>query len=96
MNNWARGRAGVPRWAGLLAVALEKFTLEGLDIMFEEAAFRWHEILGVSPEADAIAARRAMTRLALLYHPDKRGPVKAPRAWPNSRVSSNSAEWRHS
>jgi transcriptional regulator with XRE-family HTH domain len=73
VNNWARGRAAVPRWAGILAVALEEFTPEGLDIMVDEAAFHWHEILGVSPGADATAARRAMTRLALLYHPDKGG-----------------------
>ncbi len=32
-----------------------------------------HEVLGVSPSSDATAARRAMTQLALRYHPDKAG-----------------------
>jgi hypothetical protein len=36
-------------------------------------AFAWHEILGVPPNADAVALQRAMARLARIYHPDKGG-----------------------
>ena len=73
VNNWARGRALVPRWAALLGVALQDFSPEALTIALEEATFSWHEILGVPPNADTAAARRAMTWLALRYHPDKGG-----------------------
>ena len=73
VNNWARGRAAVPRWTVLLAVALEELSPEAVTIMLEEETFTWHEVLGIPPSADATAARRAMTRLALLYHPDKGG-----------------------
>jgi DnaJ-class molecular chaperone len=41
--------------------------------MLEEAAFSWHETLGVSPRADVRTARKAMTKLALSYHPDTGG-----------------------
>ena len=44
---------------------------EAIRISLEEAQFSWHEPLGLSPSADAIDARRAMSRLALAYHPDK-------------------------
>src|SRR4249919_3519125 len=45
---------------------------EALTISLEEAEFSWREILGgVSLNADTAAARRAMTRLELRYHPDK-------------------------
>jgi DnaJ-domain-containing protein 1 len=74
VNNWARGRALVPQWAALLAVALQDFSSEALTISLEETEFSWQEILGVPPNADTAAARRAMTRLALRYHPDKGGP----------------------
>jgi transcriptional regulator with XRE-family HTH domain len=73
VNNWARGRALVPKWAALLAVALQDVSPESLTISLEEAEFSWREILGVPPNADTAAARRAMTRLALRYHPDKGG-----------------------
>jgi transcriptional regulator with XRE-family HTH domain len=73
VNNWARGRALVPRWAALLAVTLQDFSPEALTISLEEAEFDWREILGVSPNAGTAAARRAMTQLALRYHPDKGG-----------------------
>jgi transcriptional regulator with XRE-family HTH domain len=73
VNNWARGRALVPQWAALLAVALQDFPPEALTISLEEAEFSWREILGVSTTADTAAARRAMTQLALRYHPDKGG-----------------------
>jgi DnaJ-domain-containing protein 1 len=63
----------VPQWAALLAVALQDVSPEALTISLEEAEFSWREILGVSPSADIAAARRAMTRLALRYHPDKGG-----------------------
>ena len=33
-------------------------------------------MLGVSPDADPTEARRAMTRLAVLYHPDKGGTTE--------------------
>ncbi len=73
VNNWARGRASVPKWAALLVVALDALTPDGVEIMVEDAEFRWHEILGVSANADQATLRRAMTRLAMLYHPDKGG-----------------------
>ena len=73
VNNWARGRAIVPQWAVLLAVVLENATPEMLRLTVEEAALRWHEVLGVAPTADASAIRRAMTKLALRYHPDRGG-----------------------
>jgi DnaJ-domain-containing protein 1 len=50
-----------------------EFTPEALAIMIEEAAFSWHETLGVSPRADVRTARKAMTKLALIYHPDTGG-----------------------
>jgi transcriptional regulator with XRE-family HTH domain len=73
VNNWARGRAAVPRWAAMLAIALEQLSPDALDILLEETRFSCHELLGVPPKADAAALRRAMTRLALIYHPDKGG-----------------------
>ncbi len=73
VNNWARGRASVPQWAALLAATLERLTPDLLTIMLEEAEFGWHETLGVKLDTDAESARRAMTRLALRYHPDKGG-----------------------
>jgi transcriptional regulator with XRE-family HTH domain len=71
VNNWARGRAAVPRWAALLVVALDALTPDGLEIMVEDAEFRWHETLGASPNTDAATLRRSMTRLAMIYHPAK-------------------------
>jgi transcriptional regulator with XRE-family HTH domain len=38
VNNWARGRAAVPVWAGLIAVVLQDHSPEALTIMLEEAA----------------------------------------------------------
>jgi transcriptional regulator with XRE-family HTH domain len=73
VNNWARGRAAVPKWAALLPVALDKLTPNGLAIMIENAEFRWHETLGISPNADQATLPRAMTKLAMIYHPDKGG-----------------------
>jgi transcriptional regulator with XRE-family HTH domain len=78
VNNWARGRALVPQWAALLAAALRDFSPEALTIALEEAEFNWREILGVPPNADTAVARRAMTRLALRYHPSGQGrPARA-------------------
>jgi transcriptional regulator with XRE-family HTH domain len=73
INNWIRGRALVPQWAALFAVALQDVSPESLTISLEEAEFSWRETLGVPPNADTAEARRAMTRLALRYHPDKGG-----------------------
>ncbi len=73
VNNWARGRARVPQWATLLAIALEELTPELLTIMLEEVDFTCHEMLGVAATADTTTVRQAMTRLALQYHPDKGG-----------------------
>jgi DNA-binding transcriptional regulator YiaG len=41
VNNWARGRARVPKWAALLAVALQDVSPEALTIALNEAAFGW-------------------------------------------------------
>ena len=73
VNNWARGHALVPQWAALLAIALQDLSPEAMAISLEEAEFSWREILGVSSNADTAAARRAMSRLAIRYHPDKGG-----------------------
>jgi hypothetical protein len=73
VNNWCRGRAAVPYWAAALAVVLGEHAPEAIAMLLAEAAFAWHETLGVPPVADANTVRRAMTRLALGYHPDKGG-----------------------
>ncbi len=73
VNNWARGRAAAPLWAIALAAVLQDTSPEAIQIRLEEIAFAWHETLGVPPNADATALRRAMARLALIYHPDKGG-----------------------
>lgn len=36
VNKWCRGRAAVPRWAALLAIALRELSAEALSIMLEE------------------------------------------------------------
>ena len=73
VNNWARGRAAAPLWAIALAAVLQQTSPEAIQILLEETQFTWHETLGVPPNADAAALRRAMARLALIYHPDKGG-----------------------
>jgi len=73
VNNWARGRGAIPRWAILLAVMLEEISADELAHRLEEAEFAWYETLGVSPNADPATIRRAMSRLALATHPDKGG-----------------------
>jgi len=47
VNNWARGRATVPRWAGLLAVLLQDHSPEALTIAVEEAR---QEVAAADPE----------------------------------------------
>ncbi len=76
VNNWARGRAAIPQWAALLASALTEQSAELLIHRLGEATFSWAEVLGVSPDAGPAEARRAMTRLALIYHPDKGGTAE--------------------
>ena len=73
VNNWARGRGAIPRWAILLAVALEEISADELTLRLDEAEFTWYETLGVSPNTDLATIRRAMSRLALATHPDKGG-----------------------
>jgi transcriptional regulator with XRE-family HTH domain len=73
VNNWARGRAAAPLWAIALAAVLQHTSPEAILILLEEIEFAWHETLGVPPNADVAALRRAMARLALIYHPDKGG-----------------------
>ncbi len=36
VNKWCRGRATLPRWAALLALALQELSAETLSIMLEE------------------------------------------------------------
>ena len=62
-----------PPWAAALAAVQDQHSPDAIAIMVDEALFTWHETLGVPPAADAAAVRRAMTRLALAYHPDKGG-----------------------
>jgi hypothetical protein len=66
VNNWARGRAVVPRWAAVLAITLEELPAEALDLLREEVRFSCHEVLGIATNADVPAIRRAMARLALI------------------------------
>lgn len=73
VNNWARDRAAVPKWAAVLAGALAEFTPETLEVMVDDADFSWCETLGVPSSVDPELARRAMTRLVLAYHPDRGG-----------------------
>jgi len=73
VNNWCRGRAVVPSWAVALVVLLDEHSPDAIEMLIDEARFSWHETLGVPPAADAATIRRAMTRLAHAYHPDKGG-----------------------
>ena len=73
VNNWARGRAAVPQWAALLAIALLDLSAEELAIRLEEVPFSWSEVLGLSAAADTATIRRAWTALARRYHPDMGG-----------------------
>lgn len=73
VNNWANGRATLPKWAALIAVMMEDYTPEALEIAVETADFSWNEVLGVPPDSDVSATRQATLRMALLYHPDKGG-----------------------
>ena len=36
VNKWCRGRAAVPRWAAVLAIALRELSAEALTILLEE------------------------------------------------------------
>ena len=36
VNKWCRGRAALPRWAALLAIALREVSVEALTIMLED------------------------------------------------------------
>ncbi len=63
----------MPRWAAVLAIALDALSPEALDLQMEESRFSCHELLGVPASVDAPAIRAAMTRLALIYHPDRGG-----------------------
>ena len=76
VNKWARSGAAVPQWAALLAIALTEQSAEALICSLAGAKFSWAEVLGVSPHAETAEARRAMTRLAVLYHPDKGGTTE--------------------
>ncbi len=76
VNKWARGGAAVPQWAALLAVALIEQSAEALIRSLAAEKFSWAEVLGVSPHAETAEARRAMTRLVVLYHPDKGGTTE--------------------
>jgi transcriptional regulator with XRE-family HTH domain len=76
VNKWARGGAAVPQWAALLAAALMEQSADALIGSLAAAKFSWAEVLGVSPDAEPTEARRAMTRLAVLYHPDKGGTTE--------------------
>ncbi len=76
VNKWARGGAAVPEWAALLATAVREQSADVLIRSLAAAKFSWAEVLGVSPHAEPAEARRAMTRLAVFYHPDKGGTTE--------------------
>jgi transcriptional regulator with XRE-family HTH domain len=59
VNNWAPGRALVPQWAALLALALQDLSPEALTIALKEAEFSWREIRGVPPGGGAEGGGRA-------------------------------------
>lgn len=98
VNNWCRGRAAVPPWAALLAVVLQDSLPELLETEVDEARFRWHEILGVSPRADAASILRAMTGLARRTHPDVGGDpeqmVRINEAYEHARQETSPARFR--
>jgi DnaJ-domain-containing protein 1 len=76
VNNWCRARAAAPPWAAALVVLLQDTSPEAVQILLEELQFNWHETLGVPPNTDAGAIRRAWARLAHAHHPDKGGTQK--------------------
>ena len=91
LNNWARGSALVPRWAVLLAVTLQDVSPESLTISLEEAEFSCRDILGIPPNADTVAARRAMTRLGAPLPSGQGRPARAddpPASTPHTRRRS--------
>ena len=63
----------LPQAKQVLARALTEPSPEARAISLEETSFGWHEILGVSSNANASTVRRALTQLALRYRPDKGG-----------------------
>ncbi len=73
VNNWAKGRAALPKWVALIAVMMEDYTPETLETAVEAADFSWSEVLGIPAGSDVSAVRKAMLRLASIYHPDKGG-----------------------
>jgi DnaJ-class molecular chaperone len=60
----------------LLATTVREQSADVLIRSLAAAKFRWAEVLGVSPHAEPAEARRAMTRLAVFYHPDKGGTTE--------------------
>jgi transcriptional regulator with XRE-family HTH domain len=73
VNNWCRGRAAVPPWAAILAAILEERLPDALEMMLDEAQFRWHETLGVPTGAASGEIDGAVRRLARHYAPDQGG-----------------------
>ncbi len=73
VNNWAKGRAAIPKWAALIAVMMDDYTPETLEIAVEAADFSWGDLLGILADSDVTAIRQAMLQLASLYHPDQGG-----------------------
>lgn len=39
VNNWAKGRAAIPKWATLIAAMMEDFTPEAIEITAEATIF---------------------------------------------------------
>jgi transcriptional regulator with XRE-family HTH domain len=77
INNLARGRALVPQWIALLAVALQDVLAKSLTISLEEAEFTCREILGVPPNAETAAARLAMDPVGAPLTSGQRRPTRA-------------------
>jgi transcriptional regulator with XRE-family HTH domain len=73
VNNWCRGRAALPPWAAVLAAILEERSPDALEMTVDEAQFRWHETLGVPPDAATGEIDGAVRRLAHRYAPDQGG-----------------------
>ena len=69
VNTWARGRAAL----GDRSRHGPATDLTRSDPDHARGNHVRHETLGVPPNADPAALRRAMARLALIYHPDKGG-----------------------
>jgi hypothetical protein len=67
VNNWCRGRRGIPRWAWVIA------STPMSSVLTDTLAFTCQETLGVSYPRTPASAAKARATLAKKYHPDAGG-----------------------